>query len=450
VSKHTNEDELFFGAAPARPTSALSDADGRPKPQRKQDKQTAASSIANLPKRPKSSLREHPPNPEAISRTRSDVAEQVATQKSATSRPPRRAKPAAASQHGRQESPFSEIELPTPKSTTPIQPISDIEIPTPKSITTSQHGRAKSPFAEIELPTPKSTTPIQPISDIDIPTPKSITTSQQGRAKSPFSDTDLSTPKSVPAAQPGRPKPAISGTESPKPKLITANQHDGAKPLATPAEHITPKAAPSHHGKSVSDGADAITPKSIPTEQHGKSDTGVTLSSAEPNQRQSRPPDTEFIPPKPTATKTRPLAQERAKTPTRASEADTNTLKRSKTPTNSDATAAKSTLTKARPHAVDVCEHGSVTPKSASRTKPKAAQEEPTPAAKRRAATPLWPKSPAKKAGAVTPSKSENEIGFDLCMKDMELILASVPHEKPPVKQQVPPKARPLATDSSD
>jgi hypothetical protein len=100
---------------------------------------------------------------------------------------------------------------------------------------------------------------------------------------------------------------------------------------------------------------------------------------------------------------------------------------------------------KTRQQAVDVCEQDNLTPKSASRVKTKTVQVEPTPAAKRRAATPLGTKSPVKKAGAMTPSKSENEIGFNLCTKDMELILASVPHEKPSVRQQVPAKGRPLA-----
>jgi hypothetical protein len=47
--------------------------------------------------------------------------------------------------------------------------------------------------------------------------------------------------------------------------------------------------------------------------------------------------------------------------------------------------------------------------------------------------------------GATTSIRSENEIGFDLCLKNMELIISSLPHQKPLVKQQVPPKTRPLA-----
>jgi hypothetical protein len=397
VSKHANEDDVSLG-----PASALSNAAGGLKPHRSQDKQTVAASVANLSKRPKSSLHEHHPNPEATSRTRSDVTEQVTTRKSTMSRQPSRAKPAAASQHSKTKPPI------------PDAP--------------NQHGRAKFPFSDIDV-----ATPIQLISDIDVPTPKSTT------AKSPFSDIEIATPKSVPATQPGRPKPVIAGTEAPTPKSTTANQHNRTKP----AEYTTPKvAAPSHHGRPVSDTADTITPKSISTQQHGKSDTGATTPrSAEPKQHQSRPPYPEFITPKPTAAKTRP--------PTRLSEADTTTPKsitlRSKTPTNSDTITAKSSLMKTRQQAVDVCEQDNLTPKSASRVKTKAAQGEPTPAAKRRAATPLGAKSPGKKTGTMTPSKSENETGFDLCIKDMELILAAVPHEKPSMRQRVPAKGRPLA-----
>jgi hypothetical protein len=59
--------------------------------------------------------------------------------------------------------------------------------------------------------------------------------------------------------------------------------------------------------------------------------------------------------------------------------------------------------------------------------------------------TQLGKKPPAKKAAATTSIKSENEIGFDLCLNTMELILPSLPHQKPLMKQQILPKARPLA-----
>jgi hypothetical protein len=438
VSKQAIEDDSFFGSAPARPRSVMSNADGRSKQQTNQDKQNAAFLLANLPKRAKSPLHDRLPDTEATPRSRSDVVEQVTTRKSTITRPPSRAKRAAGSQHGKTKPPIPDAQ--------------------------NQHGRAKSPFSDTEFPTPKpiaSNQPKAPIPNIDIPTPKAITASQHGRAKSPFSDTDVPTPKSVMTTQPGRPKPAIPGVEPPTPKSTATSGHDGAKSPAPPAEHITPNVvATSHHSRPkplISD-ADLLALKSIPTQQHGKCDTGATTPrSAEQNQRQSQDSDAEFITPKPIAAKARPPGQEAAKlkTPTRSCEADTSAAKciafRSKTPTNNDAIASKSSLTKTRPQvskppAVEVCERDSATPKSASRAKPKAALDEPTPAAKRRAATPLGAKPSAKKAGATTPVKSESEIGFDLGVNDLELILASVPHERPSMKQQVSAKAKPLAT----